>query len=442
MKKGALTGLLLFGMFFGAGNLIFPPALGILSGEYFWPAILGFVVSGVGIAVIALIVGTLNPKGYVHEISRKISPLFATVYLVALYLAIGPFFAIPRTATTSFEVGIAPLLGEANLGIWLFGFTALYFVAAYLIALNPSQILNSIGRILTPVFAILIVILVVLGAIKYGSISPLPAAEAYSAGQAFGTGFIEGYNTLDALASIAFSVVAVNTLKQLGFSSKKEYVSTIWSVGLVVALAFSALYVGLAFLGNHFPVPSDVLASKEIHKGVYVLSQATQAIFGPGAQIFLAAMVIVTCFTTTAGLIVSTGEFFAERFPKFSYKVYATVFTLIGFGIANLGLSKIIAFSIPALLVLYPITICIVLITIVNKFVPLSKPGMQLTVGVVTVLALVEVLAGQFGWSGISNLIGALPLAGQSLAWLLPALVGIVLSLFLPNKQESEVFEM
>ncbi|NQN96148.1 branched-chain amino acid transport system II carrier protein [Streptococcus suis] len=442
MKKGALTGLLLFGMFFGAGNLIFPPALGVLSGENFWPAILGFVVSGVGIAVIALIVGTLNPKGYVHEISRKISPAFATVYLVALYLAIGPFFAIPRTATTSFEIGIAPLLGDANLGLWLFGFTALYFVAAYLIALNPSQILNSIGRILTPVFAILIVILVVLGIVKYGSTSPLPASEAYSAGQAFGTGFIEGYNTLDALASIAFSVVAVNTLRQLGFSSKKEYVSTIWSVGLVVALAFSALYVGLAFLGNHFPVPSDVLASKEIHKGVYVLSQVTQAIFGTSAQIFLAAMVIVTCFTTTAGLIVSSGEFFAERFPRFSYKVYATIFTLIGFGIANLGLSKIIAFSIPVLLILYPITICIVLITIVNKFVPLSTYGMQLTVGVVTILSLAQVLAGQFNWTVVSKIISALPLAEQSLAWLLPALVGIVLSLFLPNKQESEVFEM
>ncbi|MGU7901028.1 branched-chain amino acid transport system II carrier protein [Streptococcus suis] len=442
MKKGALTGLLLFGMFFGAGNLIFPPALGVLSGENFWPAILGFVVSGVGIAVIALIVGTLNPKGYVHEISRKISPAFATIYLVALYLAIGPFFAIPRTATTSFEIGIAPLLGDANLGLWLFGFTALYFVAAYLIALNPSQILNSIGRILTPVFAILIVILVVLGIVKYGSTNPLPAADAYSAGRAFGTGFIEGYNTLDALASIAFSVVAVNTLKQLGFSSKKEYVSTIWSVGFVVALAFSALYVGLAFLGNHFPVPADVLASKEIHKGVYVLSQATQAIFGPSAQIFLAAMVIVTCFTTTVGLIVSSGEFFAERFSRFNYKVYATLFTLIGFGIANLGLSKIIAFSIPVLLILYPITICIILITIVNKFVPLSTYGMQLTVGVVTALSLVEVLAGQFNWTAVSKIISALPLAGQSLAWLLPALVGIVLSLFLPNKQESEVFEM
>ncbi|MQK65977.1 branched-chain amino acid transport system II carrier protein, partial [Escherichia coli] len=91
----------------------------VLSGENFWPAILGFVVSGVGIAVVALIVGTLNPKGYIYEISHKISPGYATAYLVALYLAIGPFFAIPRTATTSFEVGIAPLLGNANTALWL-----------------------------------------------------------------------------------------------------------------------------------------------------------------------------------------------------------------------------------------------------------------------------------------------------------------------------------
>lgn len=322
--------------------------------------------------------------------------------------------------------------------VWFYSF---YFVAAYLIALKPSKILDTIGRILTPVFAILIVILVVLGIVKYGSTNPLPAAESYTAGRAFGTGFIEGYNTLDALAAVAFSVVAVNTLKQLGFSSKKEYVSTIWSVGAVVALAFSALYIGLAFLGNHFPVPADVLAS-DTNKGVYILSQATQAIFGPSAQIFLAAMVIVTCFTTTVGLIVSSGEFFAERFPRFGYKVYATIFTLIGFGIANLGLNNIITFSVPVLLVLYPITICIVLITIVNKFVPLSTYGMQLTVGLVTALSLVEVLAGQFGWTAVSTIISALPFAGQSLSWLMPVVVGILLSLFLPNKQTSESFEM
>lgn len=438
-KKGALTGLLLFGIFFGAGNLIFPPTLGAQSGEQFIPAIAGFVVSGVGIAVLTLIIGTLNPKGYIYEISKKISPLFATIYLAALYLSIGPFFAIPRTATTSYAVGISPLLAEADKGFGLIVFTLIYFVAAYLIALNPSKILDRIGRILTPVFALLIIILVILGAFKYGANAPQTATEAYQI-SAFGTGFLEGYNTLDALASVAFSVIAVQTLKQLGFSSKKEYISTIWVVGIVVAIGFSALYIGLGFLGNHFPMTEE--AMKGGTPGVYILSQATQEIFGSTAQLFLAAMVTVTCFTTTVGLIVSTAEFFNGRFPQISYKVYATVFTLIGFAIANLGLDAIIKYSVPVLVILYPITITIVMIVIVNKFVPLSKPGMQLTMGIVTAIAVTSVLASSFEIATLTNLIKALPFANASLPWLVPAIIGILLSLVLPNKQESEAFEM
>jgi len=438
-KKGALTGLLLFGIFFGAGNLIFPPTLGAQSGEQFLPAIAGFVFSGVGIAVLTLIIGTLNPKGYIYEISKKISPLFATIYLAALYLSIGPFFAIPRTATTSYAVGISPLLAEADKGLGLIVFTLIYFVAAYLIALNPSKILDRIGRILTPVFALLIIILVILGAFKYGANAPQTATEAYQI-SAFGAGFLEGYNTLDALASVAFSVIAVQTLKQLGFSSKKEYISTIWVVGIVVALGFSALYIGLGFLGNHFPVTEE--AMKGGTPGVYILSQATQEIFGSTAQLFLAAMVTVTCFTTTVGLIVSTAEFFNGRFPQISYKVYATVFTLIGFAIANLGLDAIIKYSVPVLVILYPITITIVMIVIVNKFVPLSKPGMQLTMSLVTAIAVTSVLASSFEITTLTNLINSLPFANASLPWLVPAIMGILLSLVLPNKQESETFEM
>ena len=434
LRKGSLTGLLLFGIFFGAGNLIFPPALGAQSGSHFWPAIAGFVLSGVGIAIITLIVGTLNPKGYVHEISRKIAPWFAIVYLVALYLSIGPFFAIPRTATVSYEVGIAPLLGQSGGSLLIF--TLVYFCLAYLIALYPSKILDSIGRILTPVFAILIVVLVVLGALKYSGHAPQVATAAYQA-SAFGQGFLEGYNTLDALASVAFSVIAVTTLNQLGFTSKKEYIKTIWIVGIVVAIGFSILYIGLGYLGNHFPIPAKVMAS-DANKGVYVLSEATKAIFGPAAQIFLAGMVTVTCFTTTAGLIVSTGEFFHNTFPKISYKVYATIFTLIGFAIANLGLSAIIAYSLPVLMILYPITITIVLIVIVNKFIDLSKPGMQLTIFLVSLVAIADVLASTFKLSSLANIIKTLPFAAESLPWLLPAVVGIVLSLFLPNKQSSE----
>ena len=433
LRKGSLTGLLLFGIFFGAGNLIFPPALGAQSGSHFWPAIAGFVLSGVGIAIITLIIGTLNPKGYIHEISRKIAPWFAIVYLVALYLSIGPFFAIPRTATVSYEVGIAPLLGKANGGLGLFIFTLIYFCLAYLIALYPSKILDSIGRILTPVFAILIVVLV---ALKYSGHAPQAATEAYRV-SAFGQGFLEGYNTLDALASVAFSVIAVTTLNQLGFTSKKEYIKTIWIVGIVVAIGFSILYIGLGYLGNHFPIPAEVMAS-DANKGVYVLSEATKAIFGPVAQIFLAGMVTVTCFTTTAGLIVSTGEFFHNTFPKISYKVYASFFTLIGFAIANLGLSAIIAYSLPVLMILYPITITIVLIVIVNKFVALSKPGMQLTIFLASLVSVASVLANTFKISQLEKGIALLPFAAQSLPWLVPVVIGILLSFVLPNKQTTE----
>ena len=426
LKKGGLTALLLFGMFFGAGNLTFPPQLGFESGGHFWPAIAGFVLSGIGIAILTLVIGTLNPKGYIHEISQKISPKFALVYLAVLYLSIGPFFAIPRTAAAAFSIGFSPLIGSGHTSLWLFVFTVIYFALALWIAMNPSKILDSIGRILTPVFAIMIVMVIVAGALKYGAHSPQVASQAYQA-SAFGKGFLEGYNTLDALASVAFSVVAVVTLNQLGFKSKKEYISTIWVVGFVVTLLFGALYLGLAFLGNHFPLQVAGLP-KDANIGASVLSQATQAIFGPAAQIFLAIMV--------------TGEFFHKAFPKVSYKAYAILFTLIGFAIANLGLNNIIAFSVPVLLILYPITITIVMIVIANKFVALSKPGMQVTVAVVTLIALLSVLGSQFKLAGLNALINFLPLSGASLPWLIPAILCILLSLVLPDKIKSESFEM
>ena len=160
LKKGSLTALLLFGMFFGAGNLTFPPQLGFESGGHFWPAIAGFVLSGVGIAILTLVIGTLNPKGYIHEISQKISPKFALVYLAVLYLSIGP------------------LIGSGHTSLWLFVFTVIYFALALWIAMNPSKILDSIGRILTPIFAIMIVVVIVAGAFKYGGYNPQDASQA------------------------------------------------------------------------------------------------------------------------------------------------------------------------------------------------------------------------------------------------------------------------
>ncbi len=450
MKKGFLTGLLLFGIFFGAGNLIFPPALGMLSGNEFSKAILGFVLSE-GIAITTLVVGIFNSGGYKAEMDEKFSPRIANIYLVALYLTIGPFFAIPRTAAVSYSMGIAPIFGESSLGLLIF--TGVYFLAAYVLAMNPSKILDRVGKILTPLFVGLILLMVILGSLKFSGTKPLIFADTYPSSTAFSKGFIEGYNTLDAIASVAFSIIAIETLQGFKFKSKKEYISTIWIVGMFTAIAFSLLYFGLAYLGHIFPVPLEVATNPNINKGVYILTETARSVFGHFGMVVLGVMVTLTCFTSTVGLIVATAEFFNKNFHshKYSsynnYKLYATIFTIIGLVISNAGLSSVIKYSLPVLQSLYPLTISIMVMIIVNKWIPLSKKGLTVTLMVVFGISLLSITSFVFGpnhgLTMIANqVLQYLPLANDSLGWLVPCLVGIGLSSILPNRQLGKPFEL
>lgn len=229
---------------------------------HFWPAIAGFVLSGIGIAILTLVIGTLNPKGYIHEISQKISPKFALVYLAVLYLSIGSFLChFIERQQQPFRLASLPLIGSGHTNLWLFVFTVIYFALALWIAMNPSKILDSIGRILTPIFAIMIVVVIVAGAFKYGGHNPQDASQAYQA-SAFGKGFLEGYNTLDALASVAFSVVAVVTLNQLGFKSKKEYISTNLGRWFRSDAPLRCSVFGISLFGESFPTPSGGITKR------------------------------------------------------------------------------------------------------------------------------------------------------------------------------------
>lgn len=434
LQKGMQAGLLLFGIFFGAGNLIFPPSLGFQSSSSFLAAILGFIITGVGMPVIALIMGTFNPGGFRAEMNRKISPLVSLIVLVIIYLAIGPMMAIPRTAATSFSVGIQPIAGEGSLQLAIY--TALYFIFAWWLAITPSKLLSRVGKILTPIFAIMIVILFIDGIITFsGYASPAPV-DKYAA-SAFGSGFLEGYNTLDTLASFAFCIIALNTLKQLGFSSEKEYCASVWSAGVSVAILMSILYVGLGLLGNRFPIPADVLADNSINIGAYVLSQASFTLFGSIGMWFLAVMVVITCFTTTVGLIASVSQFFADEFPQVSYKTYTTICSVISFLLANLGLNQIINVSLPLLLFVYPIAIAVVLLIIVNKFLDLSRIGMRLTFIVVAIIAFIDVLHQVWKVDWATAFITMLPLGNMGMAWLVPTIICIVLSILIPQQKIS-----
>lgn len=437
IKKGFLIGLLLFGIFFGAGNLIFPAELGFRAGGNFSPAMFGFVLSGVGIAIITLVVGTMVNGGYKRELSIKVSPIFSKAYLTILYLAIGPFFAIPRTAGTSFSIGLAPVTGNGRFPLFIF--SAVYFLFAYIIAINPSKLMDRVGKVLTPMFAMLIIILIIVGNLNFHTVN---VGEMSGSMEALKKGFFEGYNTLDALASVSFCLIATSSIKTFGFSSKKEYIKIMAIVGMVTAIFFSSLYIGLGALGNKFSIPADVLKDSNTNIGTYILSKSSYELFGNFGQIFLGAMTILTCFTTTAGLIVAVSEFFAETFPKFGYKVYVNVFTIIGFAMSGFGLNNIIKISIPVLMILYPITIVVVAIVILNKFIKLSKKGMRLTIIMTTAASTIEVLVSTLNLKTVKSLISVFIGGNSGFLWVNFVVLGIVLSLLLRDKIKGESFEI
>jgi len=407
------------------------------GGEFVSRPMFGFVLSGVGIAIITLVVGTMVNGGYKRELSIKVSPIFSKAYLTILYLAIGPFFAIPRTAGTSFSIGLASVTGNGRLPLFIF--SAVYFLFAYIIAVNPSKLMDRVGKVLTPMFAMLIIILITVGNLNFHTVN---AGEMSGSMEALKKGFFEGYNTLDALASVSFCLIATSSIKTFGFSSKKEYIKIIAIVGIVTAIFFSSLYIGLGALGNKFSIPADVLKDSNTNIGTYILSKSSYELFGNFGQIFLGAMTILTCFTTTAGLIVAVSEFFAETFPKFGYKVYVNVFTIIGFAMSNFGLNNIIKISIPVLMILYPITIVVVAIVILNKFIKLSKKGMRLTIIMTTAASTIEVLVSTLNLKTVKSLISVFIGGNSGFLWVNFVVLGIVLSLLLRDKIKGESFEI
>lgn len=283
----------------------------------------------------------------------------------------------------------------------------------------------------------MIVLLIIVGMVAYTTPSTAAPMGKYAA-SAFGNGFIEGYNTVDTLASFAFCIIALGAMKRIHFTSEKEHIASVWMAGAAVAVLMGGLYLGLALLGNHFPIPQSVYEDATINLGAYVLSQTSFQIFGTVGMAFLAVMVTLTCFTTTVGLIAAVSTFFAEEFPVLSYKKYVTVISVVSLLLANLGLNQIIQVTLPLLLFVYPMAIVVVMLTIVNKFVSLSKLGMRCTVAAAGIVSAIDIAAQFFHLDGAAVLIQGLPLGDSGLGWLVPSLVCLVLSLVLPGKISGE----
>ena len=440
MKKLTLRQLLavasmLFGLFFGAGNLIFPASMGQLAGRNLWLAAAGFLVTGVGLPLLGVAALGISRAEGLLGLSSRVSRGYGLFFTCLLYLTIGPFFAIPRCATVSYTVGIQRMLPETGQTLALAVFSLVFFAAVLFFSLRPGEILTWVGKVLNPLFLAFLAVLVLRAlTAPLGAVSAIEPSGSY-AGAALSTGLLEGYNTMDALASLAFGIIVVNAIRGLGVEEPGQVARSTVLAGVFSSLLMALIYLLVTVVGAQsrgaFPAAAN---------GGEALAQIAEHYFGAAGALILAATVTIACLKTAVGLITSCSETFVELFPRGpGYRVWAVIFCAVSFLIANLGLNAILNYSTPVLMFLYPLSIVLILLTLGGRLFGNHPTVLRWTIGCTAVAALADLLRTlPEGTRAVLHLEGVvtlaetwLPLCKAGFGWLVPALIGLVIGLVL-----------
>ena len=414
-RKLLLVGFTLFSMFFGAGNLIFPPDLGAKAGTNFWPAFLGLAISAVGLPV-AGVIAVARADG-LDKLAGRVHPVFAQVFMILIYLSIGPCLAIPRTASTSFAM-LTPLLGSSA-GLQL-GYSVLFFSAAFLVALHPDRLTRWLGRLLCP--CLLVLILILFGGCLLHPLAAQYAAptEAYRSAVVL-QGVLYGYQTMDALAALNFGAVIAMNIRAQGVDREQDVQRSAIRAGLVAGGLLLAVYAMLGHAGALTGAAVPGLAT-----GAEVLTVLAERLFGKAGLVLLAAIFMLACFNTCVGLIACVGEYFHTLLPRIPYPALAAFFAAASMLFSNLGLAEILRLSIPVLNALYPVAI--VLITL--SFVPGLEQRHRVYPLCISCTA-VQSIAAALPLGALSALANALPLAALGFGWVFPAVAGLLAGILL-----------
>ena len=424
---------MLFGMFFGAGNLIFPVHMGQMAGSNVWPAVLGFCVTGVGLPLLGVAALGISRSSGLYELGSRVGRPYSMFFTCLLYLTIGPFFAIPRCATTSFTVGLEQVLPSGNTKLYLLIFSAVFFAFALFFSLRPGKILVWVGKILNPCFLVFLGVLVIVAMLNPGASVGSVVPEGDYAAQPFFNGFLEGYNTMDALASLAFGIVVVQVIRDLGVAEPDAVAGSTVRSGIFSCLLMAGIYVAVTIVG----VQSRGLFATSANGGI-ALAEIAQHYLGYAGLFVLAATVTFACLKTSVGLITSCAETFRGLFPKGpSYRAWAIIFSVVSLLFANFGLSSIIAYSIPVLMFLYPLAITLILLSLIGKFFDYDRAVFICTTALTFIVALYDFIAAlpesvfhALGGEAIQKVVlRYLPFSGIGLGWLCPALLGFVIGL-------------
>ncbi len=424
------VGVALFSMFFGAGNLIIPPLLALKAGTATPIAMVGFLVAAIGLPVLGIIAVAL--AGTARELAGRVHPHFAELFVGAVYLAIGPCLAIPRTSSTAFEMVVPLLPADMPVVGARLVFSIAFFALAFVLALKPGVITRVLGRITGPALIALIV-LVVVSAIVAPAGSPAAPQDPYDGG-ALVQGFLTGYQTMDLLASLAFGIVIAETIHEQGVSDPAGVTREISRAGVVAGVLMALIYGGLAVVGANL---GDVMP--DAANGAAILTKSATLHFGFAGTVVVATIFLLSCMNVCIGLISCCSRYFCESYvtggadgtdgkPTRAFVVLALVFAAFSCVLSNIGLDAILTFSIPLLNALYPVAIVLVAMGMAHGFCD-ARPQAWVWVGSATAATGVIVSIRDAFLPGIWLPFDALPLADIGMAWLPVAAVAFACGL-------------
>ena len=411
-KDVLLTGFALFAMLFGAGNLIFPPMLGYETNSSWIPTMLAFTITGVGFPFLGILSVSIVGNG-IKDFANRVSPMFSTIFAIISILAIGPMLAIPRTGATAYEITF--LHNGMNNTIYKYIYLICYFGIVILFSLKANKVIERVGKILTPILLLLLFLIIVKG-IFFSGLNIKPDIYPH----AFKRGFLEGYQTMDTIASIAYAGIILKAIKNGRNLTQKQEFSFLIKAGLVAILSLALIYGGFALVGAKM---HSVLVTND---KIELLVKTTSYLLGGYGNLILAICVAGACLTTAIGLVATVGEFFSS-ITSFKYEKIVVFTVIISFLLSILGVENIIRISVPILVFIYPVMISLIILNLFGKYIKNDYiyKGVVLFTGII---GLIESLAS----IGITNtytnsVLEILPFSDYGLTWLFPGLIGYIL---------------
>ena len=414
LKDTVVISLMTFALFLGAGNVIFPPALGLEAGTSLLPAMSGFLFTAVGLPAFALVV--LGMVGKASQLTSPLATVLSRGFWIGLFVAIGPAFAMPRAVTVAYEMGLRPFVQ----GDYLLPFAIVFSLITLLLTYNSQKLVDLIGKVMTPAMIIMLAAIAV-AALLFPLGNPAEPGGQYAIAPVT-EGVMQGYMTMDALAAVGFGWVIIQAINSKGVTSSAQIAKSTMHIALIYSVLMGGCYLALGYVGATATTITQGAAN-----GGEILSLYVYEIFGGSGQLLLAGIIILACLSTTIGLTQANAEYFSSTF-KLNRNIVSFTVVIVTCIIANFGLEQIITYSLPAILILCPVAIALVVASFVSHYFPQVKPAhnvamiLTLLFGTVDAMNIVGVIP-----ASMDNVFAAhLPLYTVNTSWLIPCLTGIV----------------